>query len=44
VLYNFEIELRPESQNWTDQEVYFVWDKPELWLNLKDKFPEKEVS
>ncbi|KAL1969170.1 hypothetical protein VTN77DRAFT_424 [Rasamsonia byssochlamydoides] len=39
LLFNFEIELCPESSHWVDdQEVYFIWDKPALTVTLTDRF------
>ncbi|KAF2872073.1 cytochrome P450 [Massariosphaeria phaeospora] len=36
VLYNFDIELRPESDNWIDrQRVFNLWEKPPLLCKLK---------
>ncbi|KAF2191204.1 cytochrome P450 [Zopfia rhizophila CBS 207.26] len=35
VLYNFDLELCPESENWTDQEAYTLWEKHPLILNLQ---------
>ncbi|KAF2186550.1 benzoate 4-monooxygenase cytochrome P450 [Zopfia rhizophila CBS 207.26] len=34
LLYHFDIELRPESATWTDQDVYYLWAKPPLMVNL----------
>ncbi|KAJ5114520.1 hypothetical protein NUU61_000279 [Penicillium alfredii] len=41
LLYNFDLALCPESTNWTDQKVYFLWDKPALMVSLRDRFPER---
>lgn len=38
VLFHFDVELSPECANWTDQSVYFLWDKPPLLVTLKDRF------
>ncbi|RMZ71677.1 cytochrome p450 [Pyrenophora seminiperda CCB06] len=35
VLYNFDIELCPESNNWTEQATYVVWEKKPLICKLK---------
>lgn len=40
LLYNFDLVLCRESAKWTDQKVYFLWDKPALMVTLKDRFPE----
>ena len=37
LLFNFDVELCPESKNWTDQEVYFLWDKPPLQVLLTER-------
>ncbi|KAJ5555406.1 hypothetical protein N7535_007841 [Penicillium sp. DV-2018c] len=44
LLFHFDLTLRPESVNWPNQEVYFLWDKPALMVTLKDRFPELGVS
>jgi cytochrome P450 len=36
VLYNFNLELCPESKNWMDhQQVYTLWQKPPLMVKVK---------
>ncbi|KAL8720308.1 MAG: hypothetical protein Q9225_002820 [Loekoesia sp. 1 TL-2023] len=37
VLWNFDMELEEESQGWTEQKEYTLWDKPPLWVRLKHK-------
>ncbi|KAJ5664695.1 hypothetical protein N7462_011508 [Penicillium macrosclerotiorum] len=37
LLYHFDFMLCPESANWTDQKVYFLWDKPALMVTLKPR-------
>jgi cytochrome P450 len=34
ILWNFESELCPESNNWNQQKVYFLWEKPPLMIKL----------
>ncbi|OCK73526.1 benzoate 4-monooxygenase cytochrome P450 [Lepidopterella palustris CBS 459.81] len=34
LLFNFDIELCPESQNWSDQKVFVLWEKHPLMLKL----------
>ncbi|CZR63463.1 related to isotrichodermin C-15 hydroxylase (cytochrome P-450 monooxygenase CYP65A1) [Phialocephala subalpina] len=34
ILWNFELELCPESNNWNQQKVYFLWEKPPLMIKL----------
>ncbi|KAM3420686.1 hypothetical protein BST61_g3940 [Cercospora zeina] len=33
-LYNFDLHLCEESENWTDQKVYTLWEKIPLWVRL----------
>lgn len=36
LLWTFDIEVCPESKNWTaNQKVYVVWVKPNLMVKLK---------
>lgn len=35
VLYSFDLELCPESENWTDQRAFTVWEKKPLICKLK---------
>lgn len=35
VLFHFDLELMPESENWLDQKVYLVWEKNPLFVRLK---------
>lgn len=37
VLWNFDMELEEDSQGWTEQKEYTLWDKPPLWVRLKHK-------
>lgn len=34
ILFHFDLELMPESENWRDQEVYTLWQKPALNVRL----------
>jgi hypothetical protein len=43
LLFNFDITLSPESTNWPDQKVYFLWEKPPLMVKLTDRFPNAEM-
>jgi hypothetical protein len=36
VLWNFDLELCEESQNWTNQKVFVVWEKPPLMVRVRD--------
>jgi hypothetical protein len=35
VIYNFDLELCPESEDWMDQEVYALWQKKPLMVKFK---------
>jgi hypothetical protein len=35
VLYHFDIELCPESDDWDDQNTYILWEKKPLICKLK---------
>lgn len=37
LLFHFDLGLSPESADWIDQETYFLWDKPALWVTLKER-------
>ncbi|KAJ5818156.1 hypothetical protein N7474_003747 [Penicillium riverlandense] len=43
LLYHFNLALCPESANWTDQKVYFLWDKPALLVTLTDRLAGQEM-
>lgn len=34
LLYNFDLELAPESKDWSHQKVYLLWEKPPLMIKL----------
>lgn len=34
MIWNFDMELAPESHNWIDQLSFVVWDKPGLQVKL----------
>ncbi|KAJ5930554.1 hypothetical protein N7466_006047 [Penicillium verhagenii] len=40
LLFNFDIELCKESENWVKQDVYTIWNKPALMVQLHDRFHE----
>ena len=31
VLWHSDLELCQQSERWSDQKVYVLWEKPELW-------------
>lgn len=37
LLFHFDVALCPESARWADQEVYFLWDKPALMVQLSER-------
>lgn len=34
VLWNFDMELAPESDNWADQQIFSLWQKGPLYVKL----------
>jgi hypothetical protein len=34
VLYNFDLQLCPESQDWMEQPVYILWEKQSLMVKV----------
>ncbi|OCK76499.1 benzoate 4-monooxygenase cytochrome P450 [Lepidopterella palustris CBS 459.81] len=34
VLWNFDLSLTEESKNWSDQDVFTLWDKPPLMVKI----------
>ena len=36
VLYNFDLELCPESEEWADKKVFTLWEKHPLMVKLRD--------
>ncbi|GKT41929.1 trichothecene C-15 hydroxylase [Colletotrichum spaethianum] len=34
VIWNFDLQLASQSQNWIDQECYIIWSKPALMVHL----------
>jgi hypothetical protein len=37
VLWNFDLELMPESTDWSHQKVYAIWEKSPLYVKLKPR-------
>ncbi len=37
VLYSFDIELCPQSNNWTDHKTYTLWEKPPMYVKLSPR-------
>nr|KMM66554.1 trichothecene C-15 hydroxylase [Coccidioides posadasii RMSCC 3488] len=37
LLYHFDMELTPETTDWTNQKVYFLWAKKPLMVTMKDR-------
>ncbi|KAE8165528.1 cytochrome P450 [Aspergillus tamarii] len=38
LLFNFDIVLTPQSENWDKQRIFIIWDKPALMVRLTDRF------
>lgn len=34
VLWNFDMELSAESENWADQKIFSLWEKGPLYVKL----------
>ncbi|KXJ84874.1 cytochrome P450 [Microdochium bolleyi] len=34
LLYSFDLELLPQSSNWSDQKMFLLWDKGEMMVKL----------
>ena len=41
LLWKFDLELMPESNNWYDQKIFIIWEKSELKIKLKEVVREK---
>ncbi|CRG82736.1 Isotrichodermin C-15 hydroxylase [Talaromyces islandicus] len=37
LVLRFNVKLCAESRNWVDQEIYFIWEKPELMVKLEER-------
>ncbi|TLS22076.1 uncharacterized protein PpBr36_09391 [Pyricularia pennisetigena] len=37
LVWNFDLELCPESENWRDQKTYILWEKHPLMVRLKPR-------
>ncbi|KAG6353551.1 hypothetical protein INS49_005513 [Diaporthe citri] len=37
LLWIFDVELMPESQDWSNQKSWFIWDKPDLMIRFKER-------
>lgn len=35
LLYNFDLEICPESEHWNQQKIFIMWDKPALYCQLR---------
>lgn len=36
VLFQFDLQLCPESEDWADQRSFVLWEKQPLMVTLKD--------
>lgn len=34
LLWGFDLRIRPESQGWDDQRIYFAWEKGPLIVDI----------
>lgn len=37
LLWNFNLELMPESEGWTDQKVLVIWHKEQLMVRVRER-------
>ena len=37
VMWNFDLELCPESKNWKEQKSHFLWEKGPLMCKIKNR-------
>ncbi|KAJ5111054.1 hypothetical protein N7532_001589 [Penicillium argentinense] len=37
MIFNFDMELDPVSENWMDHKSFILWDKPDLMVKLKPR-------
>lgn len=42
LIYNFDMDLCLESQNWIDQKVYLTWEKGALMVQLSERDSAKQ--
>jgi cytochrome P450 len=38
LVWNFDISLNSQSTEWLEQKIFFLWDKPALWIDLDRKW------
>jgi hypothetical protein len=36
-MFNFDLELYPESEDWINQRAFWTWERVPLWVQLKEK-------
>ena len=45
MVWNFDFELDPRSTGWFERNLlYFLWDKPPLYIRLTPRNPEVETA
>ncbi|PNS21136.1 Isotrichodermin C-15 hydroxylase [Sphaceloma murrayae] len=44
LFYNFDMELDASSKNWIDQEIYTMWVKPPLNVNMKPSAARRQAT
>ncbi|KAI3326697.1 cytochrome P450 [Xylariaceae sp. AK1471] len=37
LLFNFDLELYPESNNWIGQRAFWTWERLPMWVQLKER-------
>lgn len=37
MMWHFDMELCEQSRAWTQQKAYLMWDKPPLWVKLRNR-------
>jgi hypothetical protein len=44
MIWNFDFELHPDTKdNWPNQRVFTVWERPDLFIQLKPVVREKSA-
>lgn len=37
MLWRFDVKLRPECDNWIKQDMFYIWEKEKLMVELKGR-------
>ena len=43
ILWNFDLELQSDSQDWTDQPIFNFWQKKPMNIKVISHFPDDKV-